>query len=230
VIKHRLLWLLLCTPALMACPQPNFSIGSSPGSLSVAKGASRTSQISIAPENGFKASVALSASGLPSGVTASFSPTSIAPGATSTLTLSASGSAEVVTDKKIVISGDGGGLSRTASIIVVVTDGGTTPPPPGAPTITKFTATPSSLTAAGNVTLEWDVSGATTLEIDQGVGAVTPITTGSKSVTVSATKSFTLTAKAGSATTTKSVDVTVGSVSLVPGVWDSTNWNEATWQ
>ncbi len=228
--KYRLLWLLLCAPALMACPEPNFSIGSSPGSLSVAKGASRTAQISITPENGFKASVALVASGLPNGVTASFSPTSIAPGATSTLTLSASGSAEVVTDKKIVISGEGGGLSRTASIIVVVTDGGTTPPPPGAPTITKFTATPSSLTAAGNVTLEWDVSGATSLEIDQGVGAVTPITTGSKSVTVSATKSFTLTAKAGSATTTKSVDVTVGSVSLVPGVWDSTNWNEATWQ
>lgn len=230
--KRWWLSLLLFAPALMAgsCSPTDFTVNTSSPSLSVARGASSTVQVNITPANGYNLPVILFLSGLPNGVTASFSSNSISPGTPSTLTISAASSADLVTSKGVTITGQGDGRTRTATLSLTTTGGITPPPPPGAPTITKFTATPSSLTAAGNVTLEWDVSGATGLEIDQGVGAVTPVTVGSKSVSVSATKTFTLTAKSGSAITTKSVDVTVGSVSLVPGVWDSTNWNEATWQ
>jgi hypothetical protein len=75
------------------------------------------------------------------------------------------------------------------------------------PTITTFKATPASLPAAGGTTkLEWSVSGATTLEIDGGVGVVTG--TG-KDVTVTSTKTFTLTAKNTNGTVTATTTVEV---------------------
>jgi hypothetical protein len=99
------------------------------------------------------------------------------------------------------------------------------------PVIATFTATPSSLSAAGNIELQWSVTGATSLEIDQGVGAVTPLDAGSKSLTVDATKTFTLTAKNTDGTVTSTTDVTVGGpTTLEGGVWDQDNWNESLWQ
>ncbi len=74
-----------------AAPTPDFSLSASPGSINVAQGSSGSTTVSVSPQNGFSANVALSASGLPSGVTAAFSPSSTS--ATSTLTLSASSAA-----------------------------------------------------------------------------------------------------------------------------------------
>jgi hypothetical protein len=106
-------------------------------------------------------------------------------------------------------------------------DGGSKKPP----VILTFTVTPSSLSAAGNVELQWSVTGATSLEINQGVGAITPLDTGSKSLTVEATKTFTLTAKNTDGTVTSTTDVTVGGpTTLKGGVWDQDNWNETLWQ
>ena len=60
------------------------------------------------------------------------------------------------------------------------------------PQIASFTATPSSLPAVGgSLTLAWNVTGASSLSIDQGVGAVTG---SSKVVNVAANTTFTLTA------------------------------------
>ena len=106
-------------------------------------------------------------------------------------------------------------------------DGGIKKPP----IILTFTATPSSLSAAGNVELQWSVTGATSLEINHGVGVVIPLDTGSKSLTVDATKTFTLTAKNADGTVTSTTDVTVGGpTTLEGGVWDQNNWNETLWQ
>lgn len=95
-----------------------------------------------------------------------------------------------------------------------------TPPTPPAskPTINSFTATPPSLPAGGgSVTLSWNVEGATTLEIDGGVGAVTGT---SKTVSVTSNKTFTLTATndAGSTTQTTSVSVGAGADTTPPSV------------
>ena len=114
-------------------------------------------------------------------------------------------------------------FSKTLTLTVTPSGGGTKP------VISSFTATPASLPAGGgNTTLAWTVTGATSLSIDGGVGDVTGST--SKSVAVTATKTFTLTATNTSGSSTSTVDVTVGTASLQPGVWDSSNWNEATWQ
>jgi len=86
------------------------------------------------------------------------------------------------------------------------------------PTITTFTATPSSLpTAGGTVTLAWNVTGATALSINQNVGSVTPVTTGSTTVQVTAATTFTLTATGSSGSSTATAAVTVSAPIAVSG-------------
>src|ERR1700694_1968952 len=61
---------------------PNFSISAPPTALTIAQGGSGTSTITTTLSGNFNSSIALSASGLPAGATASFTPASIAaPGA-----------------------------------------------------------------------------------------------------------------------------------------------------
>src|SRR5438045_867687 len=56
---------------------PAFSLSASPASLSVTQGSSGSTTVSTSISGGFNSAVSLSASGLPAGVTASFSPASI---------------------------------------------------------------------------------------------------------------------------------------------------------
>jgi len=120
---------------------PGFSLSASPASLTVAPASSGTSSITAAITGGFNSAIALSASGLPSGVTASFSPASIpAPGSgSSTLTLSAS-SSTVAGSYTITITGTGGGLTETTSVALTITSSGI----PGF----SLSASPASLTVA----------------------------------------------------------------------------------
>lgn len=123
----------------------------------------------------------------------------------------------------LTASNASGSVTATASVTVSPT------PPPGAPVIVSFTATPASLPAGGgSTTLAWNVTGASSLSIDDGVGDVTGLT--SKVLNVSSTRTFQLTATNAQGSTIATVDVTVGVSSLQPGVWDQSHWNEATWQ
>src|SRR5262249_10918179 len=98
-------------------PPPGYTLSASPANVSVAQGANITSTISVVPRNGFNGSVSLSASGLPSGVTAAFSPTSTAN--TSTLTLTASGTAPIGTTS-VTITGTAGLLTSSTTISLIV--------------------------------------------------------------------------------------------------------------
>jgi hypothetical protein len=101
-----------------------FSIALSPTSASVARGSATTLTVATAVNSGSAQPVALSASGLPAGTTASFSPATVTAGASSTLTLQTSGSTPTGTST-ITIRG-GGSVTRTASFSLTVT----TPPCP----------------------------------------------------------------------------------------------------
>ena len=103
----------------------DFTITSSPSTVSVAQGAFGTSTITTAVSGGFNAAVSLSATGLPPGATAAFSPTSIAaPGSgNSTLTLTTSASTPVGT-YPITVTGTGGGKTHATTVSLVVTAGG----------------------------------------------------------------------------------------------------------
>jgi hypothetical protein len=82
------------TIALTVTALPSFTLGVSPAVLTVAQGGNGTSTITITSENSFNSEVSLSVSGLPAGVTAALSPTSITPkangSAQSTLSLTTS--------------------------------------------------------------------------------------------------------------------------------------------
>ena len=77
---------------------------------------------------------------------------------------------------------------------------------PAVPVISAFTATPASVTEGDSSVLAWTVTGAVSLSINQGVGAVTGV---SKSVTPAATTIYTLTATNAGGSATKTVTVTV---------------------
>jgi hypothetical protein len=97
------------------------------------------------------------------------------------------------------------------------------------PVISSFTATPGTLpSGGGSVLLAWNVTGATSLSIDQSVGDVTGLT--SKTVAVTTSKTFTLTATNTNGSSNKTFVVTVGTATLPAGVWDTSNWDAATWQ
>ncbi len=95
----------------------SFSLSASPNSVSVAAGNSATSNITITPSSGFGGTVTLSASGLPSGTSASFGTPS---GGVSVLTLSTTSSASNGT-YPITVTGKSGSLSSSTTVTLVIT-------------------------------------------------------------------------------------------------------------
>jgi len=86
------------------------------------------------------------------------------------------------------------------------------------PVIESFTASPAALpVGGGTVTLAWTTTGASSVSIDQGVGAVTPVASGTQTATATATTTYTLTATNSDASVTKtaSVCVSTGGVTAV---------------
>jgi kumamolisin len=101
---------------------PAFTLSASPTSVSVVVGSNGASTITTAVSGGFDSAVALSASGQPSGVTVSFSPTSIAsPGSgTSTMTMAVA-STTATGAYTITVTGTGGSITHTATVSLTVT-------------------------------------------------------------------------------------------------------------
>jgi hypothetical protein len=111
-------------------PTPNFTLSATPASVSVTQGGTATSTVNVARSGGFTGAVALTATGVPTGVTATFNPAS-ATGATSTLTFTASATA-ATGSSTVTVTGTGGGLSRTTAIALTVGPSG----PGGTVTVT----------------------------------------------------------------------------------------------
>ena len=105
-------------PGCAGSASPSFSLTAAPDTATVSQGSSRApSTITIVPANGFSGSVTLSASGLPSGVTAVFgtNPTT----STSTLTFMASATATTGT-ATVTVSGTSGSLNSSTPITLTV--------------------------------------------------------------------------------------------------------------
>lgn len=97
---------------------PGFGLTASPTTVSVVQGSTGTSTITAAVTNGFASGISLAATGQPSGVTVSFSPTSIRGPGSSIMTMTVSSSA-VVGSYHITVSGTSG--STRESVIVTLT-------------------------------------------------------------------------------------------------------------
>ena len=200
---------------------PSFTLGDSASSLSVLQGGSATDTISVTPENGFSGSVTFTATGLPSGVTASFSPTSST--TSSVLTLAASSTATAGGPVTVTITGTSGSTTATTTVALTVA----TKPASG------FTLTPSASTlsvkqgASGTDTITVTDTGGftgtvsfTATGMPSGVTAsFSPASSASSSVltlTASSTATLgaftvTITGTSGSTTASTTITLSVGS-------------------
>ncbi len=142
----------------LATVGPNFSLSASPNSVTVIQGNKGTSTITITPSDGFTGKVTLSASGLPSGVTAGFSPNPATTSSTLTLTVSATAATGTVT---VTIQGVSGSLTNTTTLSLTVNSSG--PTVTVSPASLKFANTalgetsakkPVTLTNTGTSTLD----------------------------------------------------------------------------
>ena len=179
----------------------SFSLSAS--NASVAQGGTATSTVTVTPSGGFTSSVALSVSGLPTGVTASLNPTSLTSG-TSTLTFTASSSAAAGAIT-VTVTGTGGGITQTATLTLTVN---------GQPDF-SLSANPSSVSvtqggAAASSTITVTplsgFTGAVTLSVGTTPSGVTATLSGN-------TVSFTASATAVTGTTNVTVTGTSGSLS-----------------
>src|SRR5207253_9008400 len=98
----------------------DFSIAANPSSLSITQGSSGTSTMSTAVTSGTAQPVALSASGLPSGATASFNPASVSSGGSSTLTIATPASTPTGTST-VTVTGTGTSATHSTTVSLTVT-------------------------------------------------------------------------------------------------------------
>ena len=108
-------------------PAADFTVAASPNNFGITPGGTASTVVTITPSSTFSGSVALSVSGLPPGITASFNPSSVSVtagvAAASTLTLTSSSSAPAATLK---VTATSGALSRTAPLTLTTVSSATT--------------------------------------------------------------------------------------------------------
>lgn len=97
----------------------DFSLAASPSSRKINAGAKTTYSVAASLLSGTTEPVKLSISGLPAGSAGSFSPESLTPSASSTLTVTTSASTPAGT-YALTITGTGGGVTRTSSVSLQV--------------------------------------------------------------------------------------------------------------
>ena len=190
-----------------------FTLTASPSGVTVTQGAQGTSTITINPSNGFSGSVTLSASALPSGVTAAFSPNPAT--GTSTMTLTASATAKERTTT-VTIIGTSGSQSATSTIKLTVDGSGTF----------KLTASPATVTVAqggsGTVTITIVPAGGFDQKVTLSANGLPSGVTASFSPNPTSSSSIlTLTVSEATATgqSTFTVNGKSGSLSNDVGVW-----------
>ena len=139
----------------------NFSLANSM-SLSATQGSSATNTITASLVSGSPEPVSLSASGLPSGASASFSQKTCSPTCSSLLTIATAASTPAGS-YTIIVTATGGGVTRTTNFALAANTDSTSPPPSGSTsTVATPTITPNggSFTGSVSVTLQTATSGA----------------------------------------------------------------------
>ena len=128
---------------------PTFTLASSPSTLSITQGSTATDTITVTDVDGFSGSVTFTTSGMPSGVTAAFSPTSST--SSSVLTLTASSTATTGGPVTVTVTGTSGSTTATTTIALTV----------NAKVTTGFTLSPS----ASSLTVKQGSSGTDTITV-----------------------------------------------------------------
>ena len=170
---------------------PDFSVSATPASRSVTPGSSAGYTLNLSASGAFNNQVSFSVSGLPTGASTTFNPTSLTGSGSSTLTVNTASSTPLGT-YPLTITATGGGLSHTTSVTLVVS----------AATDFTLSATPSSTTIARKSQGTYTVS---VTPVNGFTGTVTLSVTGVPSRTSSAFTPATITSS-GNSTLTISVN------------------------
>ncbi len=119
----------------------------------------------------------------------------------------AGGSRSVTPTATTIYSGTATGPGGTVTCADTVT---VTPLPPPPPPTCVLTASALSIEAGSSTTLSWDTANATSISLNQGIGSVTPVIGGSRSVSPSVTTTYTgtVTGAGGSDTCSRTITVT----------------------
>jgi subtilase family serine protease len=120
-----------------AVPTSGYSLAATP--LSIVQGTSGTSTVTSTPFGGYSSSIALSVSGLPSGVTVGIGTSTIGPSGSSVLTFTASAAAATGTFSVTVTGSGSDGTVTTTAVSLTVTK---------APSNFSISASPTSLSIA----------------------------------------------------------------------------------
>jgi len=185
---------------------PGFSLSASPASVTVAQGSSGSSTITSTVTGGFDSAISLSATGQPTGVTVSFSPTSITGAGTSAMTLTVASSTATGT-YSIAVTGTSGSTVETTTVSLTVT--GTNP---------SFTisASPTTISVAknssGTVTITTTVSGGFNSAISlsaTGQGSAQSVTFSPSSIAAPGSGTSTMTVKVGRTARTGDHTITI---------------------
>ena len=102
-------------------PIPSLQISAASSATSITQGASGTLKVTVSVEGGFNAAVTLSAGSLPSGLTASFSPASLAAPGSGTSSLALSAAAQMTPGSyNLTLTATGGGISQSVPLAVTI--------------------------------------------------------------------------------------------------------------
>jgi subtilisin family serine protease len=104
---------------LVVNPAPDFGLSTSPSSRTVFRGGSTTYTVGVSSMGGFAGTVSLSLSGLPSGATASFTPSSVVAPGTSNLAIRAGGRT-VRGTFTLTVTGQSGSRVHQATMTLIV--------------------------------------------------------------------------------------------------------------
>src|SRR5947209_6747558 len=131
---------------------PDFSLSASPASQSVVQGNGTTYTVNVAAAGGYSGTVGLSVSGLPTGATGIFNPTSIAGSGGSTLTIGTASSTPAGSYKLTITGTDGASLTHTTSVTLVVSGPSdfTISATPASQTVRAGSSTPYTVNIAGS--------------------------------------------------------------------------------
>lgn len=191
--------------SLTVTQPPNFTVSASPSSLTINQASTGTSTITVTSTNGFNSSVALTATGLPTGVTAAFVPSSVTPPAngsgTSTLTLTV-GTSVATGSYPITINGKSGSTTQTTTVTLTVAQPFTLSDSPGSVTIVPGA---TGGTSTVTVTDHNGFSGTVSLSAS---GVPSGVTANFNPGSTSTSSTLTLTASATAAPTTATITIT----------------------
>lgn len=225
--------------------QSDFSISSSPSSVTVSQGSSTTSAITLSSINSFAGTVTLSASVSPNGPIVSLNPTSasLASGTSASSTLSVSVANTVpLGSYSVQVTGSSGSLVHSTTISASVTSSG--PPPdftisssPSSVTVTQGSSATSTITLSsinsftGTVALSASVSpngpivsvNPTGVTLASGTTAISTLSVSAPNTVLAGSYSVQVTGSDGSLVHSTTVSVTVTSSGPPPDFSISAN-------